>query len=73
MKILFLGDSITAGAGLAFPEDSFPSLVGKKLNCEIINYGVGGTRIARQRIPSENADFDEDFLKRVEKLDKQAD
>ncbi len=73
MKILFLGDSITAGAGLAFPEDSFPSLVGKKLNCEIINYGVGGTRIARQRIPSENADFDEDFLKRVEKMDKQAD
>ncbi len=73
MKILFLGDSITAGAGLSSAECAFPALVGKKLNCEVKNYGVGGTRIARQRIPSENTDFDEDFLKRAEKMDKQAD
>lgn len=73
MKILFLGDSITAGAGLACQEDSFPSVIGKKLNCEVKNYGVGGTRIARQKIPFETTDFDEDFLMRAEKMDKQAD
>ena len=47
MKILFLGDSITAGAGLDTKEEAFASLVGKSANAEVVNYGVGGTRIAR--------------------------
>ncbi|MGN1061934.1 MAG: SGNH/GDSL hydrolase family protein [Candidatus Scatosoma sp.] len=73
MKILFLGDSITAGAWLVSPALGFPALVGEKLHCEIKNYGVGGTRIARQRIPSEERSYDEDFLQRAEKMDKTAD
>ncbi|HEX6163197.1 MAG TPA: arylesterase, partial [Vicinamibacterales bacterium] len=45
-KIVFLGDSLTAGLGLASTQ-SFPSLVGKKLeeqglDYEVINAGVSG-------------------------------
>lgn len=45
-RIVFLGDSLTAGLGLA-TDQSFPSLIGKKLkdkglDYEIINAGVSG-------------------------------
>ena len=45
-RIVFLGDSLTAGLGLA-TEQSFPSLIGKKLkdkglDYEIVNAGVSG-------------------------------
>jgi acyl-CoA thioesterase-1 len=47
---VFLGDSLTAGLGLA-AEDSFPSLIGKKLQerglpFEIVNAGVSGDTTA---------------------------
>lgn len=73
MRILFLGDSITAGAGLNSKEEMFTALVGKMTGAEIVNYGVGGTRIARNREPSADPSFDEDFLERAEKMNKQAD
>ena len=73
MKILFLGDSITAGAGLNSKEEMYTTLVGKMTGAEIVNYGVGGTRIARNSAPSPDPSFDEDFLRRAEKMDKQAD
>jgi acyl-CoA thioesterase-1 len=49
-RIVFLGDSLTAGLGLA-AEDSFPSLIGKKLqerglSFEIVNAGVSGDTTA---------------------------
>ena len=45
-RIVFLGDSLTAGLGLS-QEQSFPSLIGKRLNergydYEIVNAGVSG-------------------------------
>lgn len=45
-RIVFLGDSLTAGLGLE-PSQSFPSLVGQRLasdgyNFEIVNAGVSG-------------------------------
>ena len=45
-RIVFLGDSLTAGLGLA-QTDSFPSLIGKKLkeqglDIEVMNAGVSG-------------------------------
>jgi acyl-CoA thioesterase I len=45
-RIVFLGDSLTAGLGLA-QEQSFPSLIGKRLkergyDYEIVNAGVSG-------------------------------
>ncbi|MBR2646283.1 MAG: SGNH/GDSL hydrolase family protein [Clostridia bacterium] len=73
MKINFLGDSITQGAGVACPEEIYVSVVGKLLGCEARNFGVGGTRIARQTTPSEDAIYDEDFLKRSEKMPLDAD
>ena len=48
VKIIFFGDSLTAGLGLSHPDDAFPALIGKKLqkdglkNFEIINAGVSG-------------------------------
>src|SRR5262245_1635856 len=45
-RIVFLGDSLTAGLGLA-TEQSYPSLIGKKLkdngyDYEVVNAGVSG-------------------------------
>jgi len=45
-RVVFLGDSLTAGLGLA-PEQSYPSLIGKKIaatgyDVEIVNAGVSG-------------------------------
>ena len=45
-RIVFLGDSLTAGLGLA-PDQSFPALIGQRLageglNYEIVNAGVSG-------------------------------
>lgn len=47
-KVIFLGNSLTAGLGLKHPNEAFPSLIGKKLtqdgikDFEIINAGVSG-------------------------------
>ena len=73
MKINFLGDSITAGATLASVDEMYTNILCKKVGAIENNYGVCGTRIARQTKPSAEAKFDEDFLKRAEKLDTTAD
>ena len=73
MKINFLGDSITEGVGASSPEFSYVSLVASALSCEVKNYGVSGTRIARQKTPSQWERFDEYFLLRAQKMDKDAD
>jgi len=73
-KVLFLGDSITAGAAASCEENVFHQILKEKLGMkEAINYGIGGTRIARQTKPSAEPVFDLDFNKRVEKMDKDAD
>ena len=73
MKILFLGDSITAGVGASAPEYKYVELVKNSLDCEVQNYGVSGTRIAPQKTPSPQPSFDETFLMRAKKMDKDAD
>lgn len=73
MKINFLGDSITEGAGASCAEEKYVNVVGRLLGCEVRNFGVGGTRIARQTVPSEVGIYDEDFLKRSEKMPFDAD
>ncbi len=73
-KINFLGDSITEGAGATYPEWGYVSVLKAKYGLqEARNYGIGGTRIARQRIPSENPKYDRDFCSRVAELDSDAD
>ena len=53
MRIAFLGDSITEGCGASAEEFFYVNQVGKTLNAKVLNYGVGGTRIARQKEVSE--------------------
>ena len=68
MVINFLGDSITEGAGTNAPEEMFVHLVGERLSATVHNYGVGGTRIARQSKPSAEPRYDRDFLARAEEM-----
>ena len=73
MKLLFLGDSITEGVGASCYEKCYVSLVGRKLGCEVVNYGVGGTRIARQEYVHNWTIWNYDFRLRVQIMDKSAD
>ena len=73
MKINFLGDSITAGAGASTFEKTYVRLVGAMLDCEVCNYGISGTRIAKQKTPSVDQSYDLDFQKRAQDMDGDAD
>jgi lysophospholipase L1-like esterase len=73
-KINFLGDSITEGHGTSRPEACFVSLLKGQLHlAESRNYGVGGTRYARQTKPSAEPVWDQDFCSRVDRMDPDAD
>lgn len=51
--IHFLGDSITEGYGTTAPGKVFHQIIKRKYHLkDAYNYGVGGTRIARQVVPS---------------------
>ena len=73
MKLIFLGDSITQGAGATVESARYVDRVEKKLNCTALNYGLGGTRIARQKKVSENTLFDLDFRLRLTVADNDCD
>ncbi len=72
-KINFLGDSITEGVGASSVENCFVSLIAKETGAVCRNYGIGGTRIAKQKTPSENPLHDLYFSSRVEEMDADAD
>lgn len=73
-KAVFLGDSITEGHGTSDPSCIYLNrLAGMARLREVVNYGIGGTRIARQRKPSNPPQFDLDFCMRCEELDADAD
>lgn len=72
-KVLFLGDSITAGAGASSPETNYVSVFTRLSGAQTVNYGIGGTRIARQITPSAEARWDRDFVSRVEEMEPDAD
>lgn len=74
-KINFLGDSITQGVGVKEAENRFVNRVTRMAElAEGRNYGISGTRFARQVVPTEaNPSFDQDFCSRVEKMDADAD
>ena len=73
MKIKFLGDSITSGGGAGCVENSFVSQFAQMTGYEVRRYGAGGTRIAKQIVPSAVAAYDEDFQKRALLMDRDAD
>ncbi len=73
LTVNFLGDSITEGCGTTAPEKTFHYLIQQKYGLKIArNYGIGGTRIARQLTPSENTKFDLTFELRSDIMDKNA-
>ena len=72
-KILFLGDSITEGHGTSTSGKKFSDLIAKNEGAICYNYGIGGTRIAYQLKPSENARWDLNFIDRVDEMENDAD
>ncbi|MGM9874184.1 MAG: SGNH/GDSL hydrolase family protein [Bacilli bacterium] len=70
-KIAILGDSITEGCGASNINLSFASLLKEKY--EVLNYGVGGTRIARQVHYFEIMRWNWAFVDRVKIIDLNVD
>lgn len=74
LTINFLGDSITEGVGASDYEHSYVSVVGKILSLkEARNYGISGTRIAKQIVPYAIPSFDNEFSKRYIEMKHDAD
>ncbi len=72
--INFLGDSITEGTGVDRKEDIYLNVLAKKVGFTANNYGVGGTRIAKNRsITTHAPQFDLDFILRAQDMTDQAD
>lgn len=73
-KAVFLGDSITEGVGTSCKEAIYLNVFAKKFELgEVKNYGVSGTRFARQPGVTEYVGFDEHFQLRAERMDDDAD
>ncbi len=73
-RINFLGDSITEGVGTSAGENIYLNIMKSEADlAEARNYGISGTRIARQQKPSEDPRCDRDFVSRVEEMDADAD
>lgn len=75
LTINFLGDSITEGYGTTAGSKVFHQLIKEKYNMKhAYNYGVGGTRIARQTVPTkESTKHDLTFELRADIMDRNAD
>ena len=73
MKLIFLGDSITQGVGASCEANNYVNLVGKRLNCNVVNYGVSGTRIGRQTFVNCSSMWNYDFRLRAQIMDPDAD
>ena len=72
-KINFLGDSITEGVGASEYAHCYVEQFAAATGAVCRNYGIGGTRIARRRVPYDNPIFDQDFPSRVPEMDPDAD
>ena len=73
MKLGFLGDSVTEGVGATCPENNYVSVIGRLLGAEVKNYGISGTRIARQTSLSYPHAWDMDFNLRTGFIDNDFD
>lgn len=75
LTINFLGDSITEGHGTTGEDKVFHQIIKEKYGLEhAYNYGIGGTRIARQNIPTKDKPrYDLTFELRSEIMDRNAD
>ena len=75
IKANFLGDSITEGVGTTCHENTYHQIIAKKWEFTAArNYGISGTRLARQYKPTvDNPRFDLDFCGRVDEMEADAD
>lgn len=65
-KISFLGDSITEGCGVAdIANCRFDNRIAREFSAQVYNYGVGGSRLAHQSVPSEKPRHDLCFCGRA--------
>ena len=69
-----LGDSITAGSGTSAPEHIYHAVLGRAVEAATVrNYGIGGTRIARQwNVAAEN-DYGPAYVDRYVEMADDAD
>lgn len=74
-KIVFLGDSITEGCGVSDKKNIYWQRIGAMTGAEVYGYGIGGTRIALQQIPTPepNRHKDQHFASRVDSMIPDAD
>ena len=73
IKINFLGDSITFGHSLIDMNNCFVDIIGRELPAEVRNYGISGTRFAKQSVPSLTPSYDLYFGSRVKDMKNDAD
>ena len=69
-KVNFLGDSITQGVGASTAENMYVQVFGRITETEVRNYGISGTRIARQH--GDNP-YGECYCDRIDTMDGDAD
>lgn len=72
-KILFLGDSITQGVGVANPDNIFVNRIASKTGAICKNFGVSGTKIQNMIFQYEDKARNESFIQRVDRMDPEAD
>ena len=74
LKANFLGDSITEGASASSRDKIYWNVLKSEYGlAEARGYGIGGTRIAKQKNPSAVAVYDQNFCERFDKMDDDAD
>ena len=75
LRVAFLGDSITEGAGVSdIANCRYDNRLAKMCGfAKTYNYGVGGSRLAYQSKPSENPAHDLYFCGRMHKMTRDAD
>lgn len=72
IKINFLGDSITYGYAVKDMNNCFVNIIGSTLPAEVRNYGISGTRFAKQIVPSLSPSYDLYFGSRVKDMNHDA-
>ena len=70
--INILGDSITEGVGASCKENRYTDVFARKFGVKVNNYGVSGSRFARQRINT-GEPHERDFCMRAREMDENAD
>lgn len=74
LKMNFLGDSITDGVGVSHPSKLFHALLAEQYGITARNYGISGSRIARQQnCANPNDRMEQYFSLRVDEMDPDAD